>query len=100
MPVKYNGPCCNCTAAVAEQKLWAAIMAHVCAATQKAKQLNKSEDASSCPLFVYLQCFLKWCTGVGKLMKLFSEFAFALFICMCFLNLQSVELSGPPYIKV
>lgn len=40
VPVKYNGPWCNCTTAVAEQKLfgaqtvWAAIMAHVCAATQ------------------------------------------------------------------
>ncbi len=34
-----------------------------------------------------------------KLMKMFSWFAGAFSICMCFLKLQRVELSRPPYIS-
>ncbi len=44
---------------------------------------------------VFLYLFVLWASAV-KIMKMFSWFAGAFSICMCFLKLQRVELSRPP----
>ncbi len=52
-----------------------------------------------CIISVFLYLFVLWAfaPSVVKLMKIFSWFAGAFSVCMCFLKLQRVELSRPPY---
>ncbi len=49
--------------------------------------------------FSICSMFSKCCACVVKLMKMFSSFACVLSICMCYLKLLRVELSGPPYLR-
>ncbi len=52
---------------------------------------------SICSEFLYLFVLWAFSPSAVKLMKMFSWFARAFSICMCFLKLQRVELSRPPY---
>ncbi len=46
---------------------------------------------------IFRACVVRICSVCAvKPMKMFSLFAGAFFICMCFLKLQRVELSRPP----
>ncbi len=55
---------------------------------------------SICSVFLYLFVLWAFSPSTIKLMKMLSWFAGALSICMCFLKLQHVELSQPPYIRL
>ncbi len=55
---------------------------------------------SICSVFLYLFVLWAFAAPAVKLMKMFSWFAGAFSICMCFLKLQRVELSRPPYVTV
>ncbi len=47
-------------------------------------------------MFLYLFVLWAFVSSAVKMMKMFSWFAGAFSICMCFLKLQLVELSRPP----
>ncbi len=49
---------------------------------------------------IYLFVLWAFAAPAVKLMKMFSWFAGAFSICMCFLKLQRIELSQPPYVTV
>ncbi len=51
---------------------------------------------SICSVFLYLFALWAFAPSAVKMMKIFSWFAGAFSICMCFLKLQRVELSRPP----
>ncbi len=53
---------------------------------------------SICGVFLYLFVLGAFAPSAVKLMKMFSWFAGDFSICMCFLKLQHVELSRPPYL--
>ncbi len=54
---------------------------------------------SICSVFLYLFVLWAFAPSTVKIMKMFSFFAGAFSICMCFLKLQRVELSRPPYLN-
>ncbi len=47
---------------------------------------------------IYLVVLWAFVPSAVKMMKMFSWFADTFSICMCFLKLQRVELSRPPYV--
>ncbi len=63
--------------------------------TANAHNTTKKETAAN---KLYLLVLWAFAPSAVKMMNMFSWFAGAFSICMCFLKLQRVELSRPPYI--
>ncbi len=72
--------------------------------TQPNKELRNKYNSlfgcvvSICSVFLYLFVLWAFAAPAVKLMKMFSWFAGVFSICVCFLKLQRVELSRPPYL--